>query len=177
MKAYFANPKNKDNLNSFVFNELESLAQQVLTESQTLVLAGGFSDHERAVSVSSGKKENLFQVFYDQQEADTRIMLQISDCIKCFVISTAVVWSPDADVFIISGYFSCEFGIDIWCKTGIKTNMRFIPVHSISQTIGYEISSCLIPFHALTGCDSNSLKGTGKKKAFKVLKRKFKDIF
>ena len=81
MKAYFANPKNKDNLNSFVFNELESLAQQVLTESQTLVLAGGFSDHERAVSVSSGKKEDLFEVFSDQQEADTRIMLQISDCI------------------------------------------------------------------------------------------------
>ena len=42
MKAYFGNPKNKDNLNSFVFNELESLAQQVITESQTLVLAGGF---------------------------------------------------------------------------------------------------------------------------------------
>ena len=42
MMAFFANPKNKDNLHSFVFNELESLAQQVLTESQTLVLAGAF---------------------------------------------------------------------------------------------------------------------------------------
>ena len=42
MKAYFANQKNKDDLNSFVFNELESLAQQVLTDSQTLVLAGDF---------------------------------------------------------------------------------------------------------------------------------------
>ena len=99
LKAYFANPKNKHNLNSFVFNELESLAQQVLTELQTLVLAGGFSDHERAVSVSSGKKEDLFEVFSDQQEADTRIMLQISDCIKRFGISTATVWSPDTDVF------------------------------------------------------------------------------
>ena len=29
-------------MNSFVFNKLESLAQQVLTESQTQVLAGGF---------------------------------------------------------------------------------------------------------------------------------------
>ena len=66
MKAYFANPKNKDNLNSFVFNELESLAQQVLTESQTLVLAEGFMDHERAVSVSSGKKDDLLEVFSDQ---------------------------------------------------------------------------------------------------------------
>ena len=73
IKAYFANPKNKDKLNSFVFNELESLVQQVLTESRTLVLAG---------SVSSGKKEDLLEVFSNQQEADTRIMLQISDCIK-----------------------------------------------------------------------------------------------
>ena len=114
MKAYFANPKNKDDLNSFVFNELEGLAQQVLTESQSLVLAAGFSDHERAVSVSSGKKEDLFEVFSDQQEADTRIMLQISDCIKRTGISTAIVWSPDTDVFILSAHLSCKFEIDIW---------------------------------------------------------------
>ena len=113
INAYFANPKNKDNLNSFVFNELESLAQQVLTESQTLVVAGGFSDHERAVFVSSGKKEDLLKVFFDQQEADTKIMLQISDCIKRFGISTEIVWSPDTDVFILSAHFSCKFGIYI----------------------------------------------------------------
>ena len=163
MKAYFANPKNKDNLNSFVFNELENLVQQVRTESQTLVLAGGFSDHERAVSASSGKKEDLLEVFSDQQEADTRIMLQISDRIKHFGISTAVVWSSDTDVFMLSARFSCKFGTDIWFRTGIKTNTRFIPVHSISQSIEHGISSCFIPFHALTGCDSTScLKGTGK---------------
>ena len=40
----------------------------MLTESQILVLAGGFSDHERTVSVSSGKEEDLFEVFSDQQE-------------------------------------------------------------------------------------------------------------
>ena len=134
MKAYFGNPKNKDNLNSFVFKELESLAQQVVTESQTLVLAGGFTDHERAVSVYSGKKDDLLEVFSDQQEADTRIILQISDCIKRFGISIVFVWSPDTDVFILSAHFSCKFGIDIWFKTGIKTNTRFIPVHSTSQS-------------------------------------------
>ena len=113
MKAYFGNPKNKDNLNSFVINELESLAQQVVTESQTLVLAGGFTDHERAVSVYSGKKEDLLEVFSDHQEAATRIMLQKSDCIKRFGISTVIVWSPDTNVFILSAHFSCKFGIDI----------------------------------------------------------------
>ena len=163
-------------MNSFVFNELESLAQHVLTESQTLVLAGGFSDHERAVSVSSGKKADLFEVFSDQQEAHTRIMLQISDCIKHFGISTVIIWSPDTDLFILSAHFSCKFGIGIWFKTGINTNTRFILVHSISQSIGHEISLCLIPFYALTVCDSTSLKGIGKKKVFKVLKRKIKDI-
>ena len=106
MKAYFANPKNKDNLNNFYFNELESLAQRMLTESQTLVLAGGFSDQERAVSVSvsSGNKEDLLEVFSDQREAESRIMLQISDCIKRFGISIAIVWSPDTDVFILSAH-------------------------------------------------------------------------
>ena len=103
-------------------------------------------------------------------------MLQISDCVKRIGISTAIVWSPDTDVFILSAHLSCKFGIDIWLKTGNKTNKGFIPVHSISQSTGHEISSCLIPFQELTGCNSTSLKGIGKKKAFKVLKRKLKDI-
>ena len=76
----------------------------------------------------------------------------------------------------ISAHFSCTFGIDIWFKTRIKINTRFIPVYPISQSIGHEISSCLIPFHALTGCDGTSLKRIGKKKAFEVLKHKIKDI-
>ena len=126
----------------------------MLTESQTLVLAGGISDHKRAVSVSSGKKEDFLEVFSDQQELDTRIMLQVSDCIKRFGISTAIVWSPDTDVFILVAHFSCKFGVDIWLKTRIKANTRFIPVHSMSQCIGREIFSCLIPFHALTVCDT-----------------------
>ena len=150
------------------------LSQPVLTESQTLVLAGGFSNHDRAVSVSSGKKEDLLEVFSDKQEGETRIMLQISDCIKHFGISTAIVWSPDTDVFILSDHFSCKLGIDIWFKTGIT---RFIPVHSISQSTGHEISWRLIPLHALTSCDSTScLKGIGTNKAIKVLKRKIKDF-
>ena len=120
MKACFANPKNEDNLNSFVFNELESLAQQVLTESQTLVSDGGFPDHERSVSVSSGKKEGLFKVFSDQQEVDTRIMLQISDCIKRFGISTAIVWSPDTDVFILSAHFPASLGLTYGLKLELK---------------------------------------------------------
>ena len=78
MKVYFANPKNKDNLNSSVFKELESLAHRVTNSS----LGWRFLDHVRSVSVSSGKKEDLLEVFSDQHEVDTRIMLQISDCIK-----------------------------------------------------------------------------------------------
>ena len=72
--------------------------------------------------------------------------------------------------------FPASLRLTYGLKTGNKTYTRFIPVHSISQSIGHEISSCLIPFHALTGCDSTSLKGIGKKKAFKVPKRKLKDI-
>ena len=50
-------------------------------------------------------------------------------------------------------------------------------VHYFLTNFGHEISSCLIPFHALTGCESTScLKGIGKKKALKVLKSKIKDF-
>ena len=50
--------------------------------------------------------------------------------------------------------------------------LRFIPVHHISQVLGPAFCEGLVALHALTVCDSNSsLAGTGKKKARKVIER------
>ena len=74
----------------------------------------------------------------------------------------AIIWSPDTDALILGVYFSRELGIDMWFKTGIKGNVRYIPMHEISVELGQELTSVLLAFHAVTGCDSTScFKGRG----------------
>ena len=46
MKNYLANPQNKDNLNDFIFTELEKRMPARLDKHPMLVLGGGFQNHE-----------------------------------------------------------------------------------------------------------------------------------
>ena len=47
---------------------------------------------------------------------------------------------------------------------------RFIPIHDICEHLGNPLTRLLLPFHALTGCDSTScFKGRGKKSGWKLL--------
>lgn len=60
----------------------------------------------------------------------------------------------------------------LWFKTSVKDNVRYIPVHQLVATLGVEMTKMLPGFHALTGCDSTSaIIGIGKKKARKELQR------
>ena len=81
------------------------------------------------------------------------------------------VWSPDTDVFILGIYYASQLNVKVRFKTGAKHTTRFIPLHTIADQLGLAICQLLLPFHALTGCDSTSyFKGKGKKKALELLK-------
>jgi len=52
----------------------------------------------------------------------------------------------------------------LWFKTSVKDNVRYIHVHQLVATLGVEMTKTLPGFHALTGCDSTSaVNGIGKK--------------
>ena len=42
---------------------------------------------------------------------------------------------------------------EVWFKTGVRDNLRFIPIHQVYQKLGHSLCSALLGFHALTGCD------------------------
>ena len=72
---------------------------------------------------------------------------------------------------ILDVYFAPVFNIDIWFETGVKNKVRCIPLHKIAEKLHPEQTRLLLAFLALTSCDSTScFKGTGKKKAFELLK-------
>lgn len=173
MRNYLSNPKNKDNLNDYVFTEWVNTMPAKLQEGQCLVLSGGFRNHDRAVSIVRGEVNEIEPVYSSQEEADTRLLLHVNDSKTRFNIKTAIIWSPDTDVLVLATHFQDSIGIPIWFKTGTRKNIRYIPVHKISEKLVEERTShLLLPFHALTGSDSTScFKGKGKKKGLKILRK------
>ena len=139
IKTFLANPKNKDNFNDFIFSERENTMPQKIGESQVIVLAGGFQDHERVVAISRNHVEVVEEVYSNHEDADTRLILHIQCSIERFGIRRAIVWSPDTDVMILGVYFSHELGIDIWFRIETKEKVHYIPLHEISANLGQEL--------------------------------------
>ena len=97
--------------------------------------------------------------------------MHIKDSILRYGTRAAIIWSPDTDVLILGVYFSGELDIDMWFKTGTEEKVRYIPMHEISIELGQELTSVLLAFHAVTGCDSTSyFKGRGKKRSLSILR-------
>ena len=63
LRAFLSNPKNKDNFNSFAFEEMLTVFKVALSGDQHLVLSGGFKEHERVVHVFSEGTEELIDFF------------------------------------------------------------------------------------------------------------------
>ena len=140
-----------------------------IRESQVLVLAGGFQNQERVVAISRNHVE-VVEVYFNYEEADTRLILHIQCFIECFG-TRHIVWSPDTDVMILGVYFSHKLDIDIWFRTGRKEKVNYIPLHGILSDLGQELTATLLAFHAIIGCDSTScFKGRGKERSLLVLK-------
>lgn len=149
---FISNPKNKENLAEFLCVFLSESLPTRLDASQKVVLAGGFKDGMKTVSVSQNSTVFVPDLSSDHEEADTRLLLQAKNA--AITHPRLVIQSPDTDVVILSvAHFEDLQCQELWFKTGVKDKQRYIPIHSIHS-----------------GCGSTSaFSGIGKKKAWKVL--------
>ena len=101
MKAYLSNPTNKDNLNDFVCHQWINEMPGKLVEGQSLILAGGFEKHLRVVEITNNHAYDLNSLFSTQEEADTRLLLHVSDSKIRYETRIAIVCLPDTDVLVL----------------------------------------------------------------------------
>ena len=87
-----------------------------------------------------------------------------------------VITTPDTDIVVLAVYYLSKMRhvSEVWIETGRVTKTadqrRFIPVHSISKSLGSLFCLVLPAIHALTGCDSTSaLFGIGRKSVLKMI--------
>ena len=145
--------------------------QEKLAENKRIIIGGGFRDGRKAVGISRGTSSDIPGLQSNHEEADTRLLLHA----KCASENAAriVIQSPDTDVLVIcTSHFHSLLCEELWFQTGVRDQLRFVPVHKVSQELAEQMYSALLGFHALTGCDStSSLVGIGKKTGWDVLKR------
>jgi len=139
---------------------------QKTPKDKLVIVAAGFEDEEHVES--SQPSVNVAELMAIQEEADTRIILH---CISSKSPSI-VVASRDTDVLmLLLAHFEKMNCKTLWLKTGTSAKRKYIPVHSIVEglTYGPTVLLALLPFHALTGCDSTSyISGHSKVSCLKV---------
>ena len=115
--------------------------------------------------------EECHDLFSDQEEADTRMLLHASHAAEnCQRI---VIDSPDTDIIVLCVYFYRHIqGIqEFYFYTGTGEKRQFVPVHAICLALGPMLSGLMLPFHAITGCDSTSAVGKlGKVRPWQLLR-------
>ena len=109
-------------------------------------------------------------LYSSQEEADTRLLLHVKHAASD--ITRIVVQSLVTDVLVLCcSQFSSLGCNELWFHTGTRDKIRYIPVHSISVSIGPSLCKALTGLHALTVCDStSSFYDNGKTKQGILLK-------
>ena len=110
----------------------------------------------------------------DHEEADTKIFAYEKYIATEHPIKKMIISSPDTDVAVMSCFLkiSCLESIDeIWLKPGIGVNIQCLPIHDITDQLGFSVVELLPAVHSITGCDSvSSLFGIGERNTFQTLK-------
>ena len=144
----------------------EQLIIQAPETDKEIVTAGGFKD-ELEVRSSRGTTE-LLCLNATNEEADTRLDLHAMN----FTSDAVIVSARDTDVLVILiSHFHRMQCNELWMKSGTFKKQKYIPIHEVACRLPTNSLQALIPFHALTGCDTTSyISGHTKASAWKVFK-------
>lgn len=122
-------------------------------DDKEIVVAGGF--REELEVRSSKATTDLTHLKATHEEADTRLVLHAVHASSQF--NTVVVSSRDTDVLVLLvSHFTrvqCEH---LWMLSGTTKKRRYIPIDAVFNNLPRDSATTLLPFHALTGCDTTS---------------------
>ena len=162
-KSFLSLSVNKVDLASFLSEALVEMTPE-LQPSQELVVAGRFDD----VMVWTSADRNNHSLSSSHEEADTRLLLHAKGA-ALEGYQRCVIQCRHTDVLVLAFGHMSSLPLEVWISTGLKSKHPFIPVHKI-ELPELQVKT-IIPFHALTGCDTVSqFASIGKKTAWKIFR-------
>ena len=181
-RKFLNNHANKAALASFLCQYIIDNTKSHLDQHPThkIYLAGGFSDGIVTKSLSSGLLQDVSELFCTHEEASTRMVLHAMSANEIYqsrgVQGRIIVSSSDTDVMILFVHYFPQMKntSEVWMRIGRATSTadkrRYVPIHTISESLGDTFCKILPALHCLTGCDSvSSFFRIGKRTAFKVI--------
>ena len=133
---------------SFVRNYIATTGPERISSLNTIILAGGFENDEDVKVVSTSFVDNLTNLYSDQEEADTRLVLHSIHLAESH--SRVVIRCDDTDVLVLLVYYSSKgmFGTStVFMHSGHGPRQRFVPVCAIAKKLGAALCACLPACH------------------------------
>ena len=115
----------------------------------------------------------------NQEETDTRGVLYLNYAVR-LGFKSAVVRTPDTDIFFILLHYEHSIPITIYLDTGSGKHRQIINVSELSESKGAEYCTTLLGLYVFTGEDvTSAFKGKGKVGPLKKLQNhpRYHDAF
>ncbi len=170
LPKFLKHGQNKENLISFLLNEWQKDKYAQLIGNKQIVIT--CKEEAYVLTVQHGKVRALLrpELCTKQEEADTRLFLHAQDCSRRN-FQSAVLQASDTDIIMMACFHQWNLRINLVVESIVPGGRKLIDIKSLCQNLGKPLSTSLLPYHALTGCDSvSSFSGRGKKDGFAIMK-------
>ena len=170
-KQFLAIAENKSHLAALYIEYMKEKKGNLTTANQSLYVSGG--EDEDGTMITRSAVLPALDIISNQEEADTRLVLH-----ACAAANTGakviVVCSPDTDVLLLLLHHWPTINAEVYFLTGkggkYTTASRYIPVHTLYNSLTKLQYSLLLPLCCITGCDTvSAFFDKGKKKGFKLM--------
>ncbi len=150
-KKFLSNGKNKEFLIEFFFQHLKQIKNLhgKLTNLTVFVTHGKHCHQIYANTQEEMQIEECLELFCDHEEADTCLLLHAQN--SAVTHNNIVIRSPDTDVFILLLGHKPEIRASLFFQTGVGNKRRILAIDNIYNSLGPELCSALISFHAFLG--------------------------
>ena len=99
--------------------------------------------------------------FESNQETDTRVVLYLSYAVK-LGYKSAVVRTPDSDIFFILLHYAHSIPLTIYLDTGSGKHRQIVNVSELSESEGADYCTTMLGLYVFTGEDVNEcIQGQG----------------
>ena len=173
-KNFLAQNENKAGLASYYTDYICTVKGQ-LHANQEIIISGGQGD--KSIKITRSSVIEVPVLASNQEEADTRIVFHAVYAAQQGAASM-VIRSPDTDVLLLLLHHRVSIqSQEVYFLTETKgknvTWTRYIPVHTLHDSLTVEQLNIMLPIYCLTGCDTtSSFRGHGKRGAFRLFIQK-----
>ena len=164
-------PTNWSNFMALASNKADLarfLSEMVIEKApghKVFVVAGGFAEEKEVQCSDPIADTTPLEALHE--EADTRLILSAINTNA----ENITVAARDTDVLLLLVAHLHRMSYqNLWMMKGTSFKRKYIPVKEVCEKLPADSIEALLPFHAMTGCDTTSyISGHGKKSALKVL--------